>query len=277
MCQNARRIPSKLDAGGGRIMYFLHRNSTFKVKRYHSESDYEAFLIPQMKNLFLDYHILPFKLNVFANSNYGNRQADLVMIHKEYRDWVVVEVELGHHSLNSHVFPQAYTFKNGEYSERHVEYLIGKKNSLDKEKLSFLLMYNPPRVLVIVDDEDVYERGWDRLEEVCKIGLGIPLRNENNDYAVYYTGWMPKSSNSTTSATWRGDFSYLDIDSPVAILQPNQERLTIIVNNRETEWIARPLRGGIVLFPTDSWMSEFLQDGMNYDLVKTDISVELIG
>lgn len=258
-------------------MHFLHRNSTFKVKRFHSEADYEAFLIPQMKKMFFDYHILPFKPNVFADRNYGNRQADLVMIHKEYLDWIVVEVELGHHSLNSHVYPQAYTFRYGEYSERHVDYLMTKRNAFDREKLSFLLIYNPPKVLVIVDDEKVYDRGWGALEEVCNIGLCIPLRSEANDYAIYYTGWMPKSSKSITSGKWSGDFGYLDISSPVKILDPGQDRLAIIVNNRETEWIARTLSSGIFLFPTDSWMIDFLQDGMNYDLVKTDNSVELIG
>ena len=55
-----------------------------------------------------------FKANIFASSEYGNKQADLVFINRDYTDWVVVEVELSHHSLNSHVFPQAYTFKNGK-------------------------------------------------------------------------------------------------------------------------------------------------------------------
>lgn len=245
---------------------FQWRGELFNVRRHYSEADYEAFLIPQMINLFPSYHILPFKLNILAESRYGDKRADLVMIHKEYRNWVVVEVELGHHSLNSHVYPQAYTFRNGEYGERHVNYLLGKNQTFDEDRLSYLIMYNPPEVLVIVDDEEVYNRGWDEIGDVCKVSIGVPLRNNQNEYAFWYDGWTPEVADNGSSAKWHADFEYLSLDAPAEVLSHGDNHPLLIIDGRESRWTVRPIRRGIVLFPLEHWVRDSLIDGLEYFL-----------
>ena len=256
-------------------MRFLYRGSEFKPRKFHSESDYEAFLVPRLAELLPEYHILPFKLDVFADHNYGNRRADLVLIEKEYRNWIVVEVELGHHSLNSHVFPQAYTFRNGEYGQRHVNYLIRKLPELDPDKIEFLITYNPPGVLTIVDDEGVFERGWDSLRDVCEIGVAIPYRNRDNDYSLYYTGWLPKGQIEETTGTWKSAFGYLDVLNPSIIMGVGEEEVSILVNDRESSWKVRTLRDGIVFFPLDSWVTDFLTPDTEYAMKVVDDLITL--
>ena len=74
-------------------MELYHCNGKeFKVRRHHSESDYEHFLIDILRSMNPDYFIFPFKANIFASSEYGNKQADLVFINRDYTDWVVVEL-----------------------------------------------------------------------------------------------------------------------------------------------------------------------------------------
>ena len=247
---------------------FHFRNHDFIVRRYHSESDYEAFLVPKLCEMLPDYHILPFKTGVFSSHDYGVRRADLVFIHKEYKRWIVVEVELSHHSLDSHVYPQAYTFRNGEYKQKHVNYLLGKCSHLVSDELEFLMIYNPPEVLVIVDDPSVYDRNWGRLNEVCKIAIGVPFRDQNSEYGLHYNGWLPKEEMSISNAIWNKEACFLSITSPSLIFDSIIERCELLIDERPSNWVIGQIRGSVLLYPINQWVKQILNQSEEYSLVK---------
>jgi len=245
---------------------FHFGNNAFTIRRHHSEADYEAFLIPHLQRMLPEYHILPFRTGVFASHEYGVRRADLVFIHKEYLNWVVVEVELSHHSLDSHVFPQAFTFRNGEYKIKHVEYLLEKKPDLDSYQLEYLLIYNPPDVLVIVDNPIVYERGWDRLTDVCELAIAVPFRNDNSEYGLFYEGWTPTLLSNITRAIWNKAACFLEVFSPSIIFDASMERCILLIDGRPSEWMSGQIRSSIVLYPVNQWVKQFLNDNYEYTL-----------
>ena len=253
-----------------RLEFYHCNGKEFQVRRHHSESDYESFLLEILRDMNPDYFIFPFKTNIFANSDYGNKQADLVFIHREYIDWVVVEVELSHHSLNSHVFPQAFTFKNGEYNDRHVRYLSGKYDELDEEKLHYLMVYNPPEVLVIVDSMDVYNRGWERLEEVSRIAVAVPLRDQYSNYALHYVGWRPESRTETTAVSWNRESTFIEVHKPSAVFSHDVERCVILLDGRQSDWVVRKLRDSLILFPIQRWVDEHLSSLGSIELSRTE-------
>ena len=256
--------------------YFHFRDHDFVVRRFHSESDYESFLIPHICKMLPDYHILPFKSGVFASHEYGTRRADLVFIHKEYKQWIVVEVELSHHSLESHVYPQAFTFRNGEYKQKHVDYLLEKCPELVSEDLQFLMIYNPPEVLVIVDDPIVYDRNWEQLTEVCKIAIGVPLRDQNSEYGLHYNGWLPEEDCLISDAIWNKEACFLAIATPSLIFDSNIERCELLIDERPSTWQIDRIRGTVVLYPINQWVKRILNQSENYVLSKNSAGEYLI-
>ena len=111
------------------------------------EQDYENQLMRFSNHLFPDFHCLKFKSKV--QSVFGNCIPDLALIHKDYRDWYVVEVELEHHSLQSHVMDQIRSMYHGEYTQTHADYLLDQLDTLDEAKIRELVRQKP-RTLVIV-------------------------------------------------------------------------------------------------------------------------------
>lgn len=114
-----------------------------------SEGDFEAIVVEQADSVYPDHHVVPFKKTV--ESDEGTVKADLALIHKHYREWWVVEVEMAHHSFDSHVLPQVRKLTSADYGTPEATYLCGKAPILDAVRTSDLVRGTLPRVLVIVN------------------------------------------------------------------------------------------------------------------------------
>ncbi len=112
------------------------------------EGVYEKRILANAEYLFPGFYCAPFKKAV--ESRHGTGVPDLVLIDRNYRSWVVVEVELETHSLQSDVEIQVKQFANGEYDEEHARYIHGKLPNLDPDRLQMLILGTPPSILVIV-------------------------------------------------------------------------------------------------------------------------------
>jgi hypothetical protein len=125
------------------------KHETFSLVSSDSvyEQDYENQILRFSRQLFPEYYCRKFKTKV--TSLYGNCKPDLVLIHKEYKDWYIVEVELEHHSLNHHVLDQVQKMYHGEYGETHVRYLLENNSDFDESRIRQLVRQKP-RTLVIV-------------------------------------------------------------------------------------------------------------------------------
>ena len=111
------------------------------------EQDYENQLLRFSNQLFPDFYCVKFKSKV--QSIFGNCIPDLALIHREYRDWYVVEVELEHHSLEYHVLDQVKSMYHGEYTQVHADYLLGQLPSLDESRLKDLIRQKPHTLVVV--------------------------------------------------------------------------------------------------------------------------------
>jgi hypothetical protein len=111
------------------------------------EKDYENQIRRYSDKLFPDFYCV--KFNAKVNSVFGNCIPDLALIHKDYKDWYVVEVELEHHSLSHHVLDQIRSMHHGEYGESHVEYLLQQEALLDESKLRQLVRQQPHTLIIV--------------------------------------------------------------------------------------------------------------------------------
>jgi len=116
-----------------------------------TESDYEQSVIRYAENLFPGYLCVPF--NELVESPHGQSRADLALIDRRYRGWVVVEVELDHHSLSRHVEPQLRRLSNGRYEDRHAQAMCRMNSLLDPLKTEVMVRSAAPEFMVIVPRE----------------------------------------------------------------------------------------------------------------------------
>jgi hypothetical protein len=112
------------------------------------EADYENSILHFATDLFPEFHCARFKFDV--SSPHGGSQADLALVDKHYRSWIVVEVELEHHSLFHHVEPQMRRLSSGEYSHLHARSIASENPAIDLNKMINLISTVEPRFLVIV-------------------------------------------------------------------------------------------------------------------------------
>lgn len=152
-------------------MAVIHLGATeyrARVPGSYSEADFEKVIFSHRETLFPDEHLVYFKADV----RWGNeiRRADFALIDKQYRYWVVIEVELAHHDFQNHVFPQVEVLRNGEYSDRHSEALSSENHFLDRSKVENLVVGSNPQVWVIVDRPI---DAWRNSLKALRVSLGV--------------------------------------------------------------------------------------------------------
>lgn len=111
------------------------------------ETAFEAEVVKALTCLEQDYWC-----GVFAGTfvHEGERRsADLVMVHKKFTHWFVVEVEVAGHSLHEHIVPQIRCFRYGEPEQSCITSLIRAFPAMTPDQASALLTYVPRHVVVV--------------------------------------------------------------------------------------------------------------------------------
>ena len=114
-----------------------------------AEAEFEALLIQNAELLRPDAVMVPYKKTAYAEDR--SARADLAIIANDYREWLVVEVEMERHDLHRHVIPQIATLRNAIYDQEHAIYLAAKNPQLEQQKLSDMLRGEAPHILVVVN------------------------------------------------------------------------------------------------------------------------------
>ena len=128
----------------------IRRQRLYEQVSYDNEARFRAVAKSSLTKALPTYSVLDFSPYVLGDDG-RRRRPDLAIVHRQYRMWVVVEVELEHHSLMHHVVPQISTFCTGHYAESHAELIHDRDATFDLEHLSNLVAYIPPVVMVVVN------------------------------------------------------------------------------------------------------------------------------
>lgn len=151
------------------------------------ESDYENRILRYSEDIFPSFYCLEFKLDV--NSPYGVVNPDLVLIHKEYKTWLVVEIELEHHSLRHHVHEQVKKMRFGYYGEVHAERLFSKNPVLHSDKLRELVRQQPEILLIVPHAKETWISALNRFD--AKIATIEMWEDSNGSSLLHVDGDLP--------------------------------------------------------------------------------------
>lgn len=134
-------------------MQFLAGNKSFTAlgSGVLLESTFEEYLITWKRKIFSDWIVIPFKLRVA--SPYGTRIPDMALIAPDFESWWIVEVELGHHSLDGHVIPQVEAFREGFYGAEHLAWIVQQIGEEHRTELAQMVRDRDPGVLVVVNQD----------------------------------------------------------------------------------------------------------------------------
>ncbi|HEV8286841.1 MAG TPA: hypothetical protein VGQ09_21175 [Chitinophagaceae bacterium] len=124
---------------------------------YYGETEFQRAIQQHTSNIFPDYYCFPFSKSI--KSKLGTSKPDLGLISKTLKEWWIIEVELGKHSLENHVLQQIDDFRLGNYPESIFAPYFQKKILslynvlLEESKIKNLLKKKTPHILVVVDEE----------------------------------------------------------------------------------------------------------------------------
>ena len=188
---------------------------------------------------------MPFKKKVFApddstDTGVSGVVPDLVFIAQDYSEWLIVEVEMGHHSFNGHVKPQIDKLLSADYGLEEAEYLYEKHaqaGSLDKAKLMQLVMQSQPRVLVIVNqNKPDWAQHWKK--NVVFASFELFRCSDDGNEIFWVNGEYPSifTEQVSTCAFHRYITRIIRIDRPDALNVRSDRILRLLLNDCVTEW-----------------------------------------
>ncbi len=212
------------------------------------ETEFEQLVMNNSYLLYPDYVAVPFKQTV--SDGYSSAKADFALIHSQYRDWWVVEVEMGHHPFTQHVLPQVTILANARYGVEQAQALCAQNSRLDVSRISDMLKGQQPRVLVVVN---IPRNEWkeplarhDALLAVFEI-----FRSVRNQYIFRVNGEHPPRKVDATSRCYFDRLipRLLVVESPGVLGMATGSKVTIKYQNGMTEWTRLDTKDRVWLNP----------------------------
>jgi hypothetical protein len=254
----------------------LHNDEWFEEisSRGHYETEYETVLAQEAQRLFTHFHLVPFKIAVESDLDADVRIPDFALVHKNYKSWWVVEVELGHHSLEGHVLPQVRTLARAKYGLAEANYLCGRLPSLNREKVIEMFKGSAPRVLVVVNAPVA---GW--MEQLRPFGATVVIcqifRSQHNRYVLRLNGEYPSEDETVISTCECSPMIHrlLALHAPTQLpLQPD-ERVLLYHEGQASEWERIDTAGEVYLH---ALRDHNLTPGKRYEIVRQSDETLLI-
>lgn len=212
------------------------------------EAEFEALIAQDAERIFPGWNLVPFKVDV--ESPRGRRRPDYALIDRKYRCWWVVEVEMAHHSLESHVLPQIEVFWEGDYGSPHVEHILRNSPTLDRASLESMMLGTPPRVYVVVN-MPCPEWRQPLAQYGVEMGVVEIFRSDRNTHALRLNGYQPEPPRDSLTLCRRDPTitRYLTVESPAALPIDEGATAQIEVDGRLTEWVRMNTASRVYLCP----------------------------
>lgn len=200
------------------------------------EAVYEGMVKAHATELWPRFHAVHFKANVYAGD--AGVKADFALVEKSYTEWWVVEVEMAHHQLKSHILPQTRKLAEAKYGDAEAEQLCKDCPKLDRAKVKAMIKEHQPRVLVVVNKP---RPEW--IKPLAKFNAMLAVfeifQSDDNEHLFRVNGEHPVGPAEVISVCKFDDLMnrWLLVESPAALRVPHQGKITIIFNDHVTEWM----------------------------------------
>jgi hypothetical protein len=212
------------------------------------ESEVQAAMASRSKLLFPGYTYTRFTAEIYGEEN-GYKIPDFALIEEGYRRWYIGEVELAHHSLHTHVLPQIHTFREGDYTEYHVQSVLKHSPELDVERLRLLFANTPPIVIVVVNR---IKQDW--IEAMHSNGALLSLfeifrLGDSSEFIFRINGdsidtFETHLSNCLVVESFQQAIKVL---KPASVPFRDSAQISVVYNGVETDWVFR-------IFEATGWL-----------------------
>lgn len=200
------------------------------------EKHFEDTFLSKMHEVYPDFIGIPFSQKI-STKNGENSKPDLAMIRNDYKEWYIIEAEMGRHSWGGHVEKQVRVFSTGYYAPKKVaKYINSKNNSLDLVELENMIDNIQPKVMVIVNEPkpqwEIEVKKYNSYLSVFQIykGLnGFELYRISGDTPFIYR-------DKSHSAFVKGLSNMMEIYTPTFIKEPNGTDIIIFFRGKKTKW-----------------------------------------
>lgn len=156
---------------------------------FMSEGNLENTIISYLGSYLTEHYVVKCKMNIKNARTGRTNQPDIAIVKKDYSEWYVVEVELSSHRIN-HIEEQVDTFCNCDYGDEHAEYLSKNSTTLDKGELKKMIAKYPPRVMVVVNDQNC--KWTDTLKKYkCEVGIFQVYYDKHQNRLYRFHGHFP--------------------------------------------------------------------------------------
>lgn len=231
------------------------------------ESEFEEHLLSQAPHIYPHHHLVRFK--PLLVSEHGSAKPDLALIDKQYRNWWIVEVELGTHSFEEHVQKQVRVFATAEYGRHLTPLLMASAPWLHQPSVEDMLIGDPPRILVLVNeakpDWAVGLQQWDIILGIVEI-----FRNDRNQVILRVNGEHPSDCGAFITSC-RVDPHLrrsLVIESPGGVGVRNGQEVELWFEGGITQWRRVDAGGSALLMPLNRCPLSGVSG--RYDIVRAD-------
>jgi hypothetical protein len=207
------------------------------------EINFQEILLSKIHNVYPDFLGVKFSMDILNDD--GEKSApDLAIIRKDYLEWYVIEVEMTRHSWDDHVEKQVRVFSTGIYPGKKIaKYLKSKNDELNEKKLEEMIDNFRPKVLVIVNEENLE---WGKKIKRYNALLSVfQIYRGTNGFEVFrVAGDTPLIYRDRSHCKFtKGSSNILEVSSPEFITQTDGSELEITFKGRITKWKKKEAEG----------------------------------
>ena len=231
------------------------------------EDEFETLFLREAKRVVPNHYAVKFKKLV--ESEYGDARADLALIDHDYRYWIVVEVELGHHSFNGHVLPQVNKLRSGIYDTSHAEYLHAQDSCLDPKRLTAMIRGESPSVIVLANCK---MPEWDN--ELARINVTLhcfQIFRSDKDHFIFNVELSLPMRPSESLTYCKPDHhmcGWLRVISPGALPETEGEPVKLAFEGTVTLWKRLDVQEAVYLMPIGR---NFLKNSKSYEIQRDEL------
>lgn len=208
--------------------------NNFKPFKFNNEGDFESLILSNQ--VFTDYQAFDCK-KIPLNFKFFKRYADVILIEKNYKFWMIGEVEVTKHSFSSHIFPQLLEINI--LLEKNIEIirdLIIREEFVENDKkIKELIQFNKPFFTLIIDGFPNKYRGFmDVLRNLSNIFIVDTFKDNLSRYM--FSNEVIKSYNFinlSSECYIKRNFLYIDMPNLLEIGIKNDTSL--IYDNYEVD------------------------------------------
>ncbi len=234
------------------------------------EKNFERTFLSKISEVYPDFIGIPFNLTI-ATEDEETSDPDLAIIKNDYKEWFVIEVEMGRHSWDNHVDKQVRVFTNGIYEKKRIaEYIHKKDSSLDLKKLESMVENYPPKVMIIANEE---KKEWKKKAKKYKALISVfQIYKGLNGLELYrIEGHTPYVFRDKSHCSFLKSMSNtLEVYTPTFIEEANDEEVVVIFRGRKTKW--KVIRDEERLYLVFIGRTHFLQLENKYLFYKSELN-----